>query len=174
MRSEYIPEDQLQRIRRSLNEGDRLILDMCIETGARIDEALCMRRYQIKGGRVLLNEWKTNKKRVCEISEDLQSRLGEKVKGKHVFSYVFDGQGRPEERAKVHRSTFWRHVKKVCKDLGLEQHTYTPHSLRKVYAVRLLRRTRSLEQVRKIMGHKYLSTTMIYALSDRADELGLY
>ena len=39
---------------------------------------------------------------------------------------------------------------------------YTLHSLRKCYAVDQLRKTGSYERVQADLGHRYLSTTLIY------------
>ena len=44
---------------------------------------------------------------------------------------------------------------------------YSPHSLRKVYAVRALAKTGDLLAVQSDLNHSHLSTTMLYALSDR-------
>lgn len=174
MRAEYIPEDRLRRIRSRLGTRDKLIFDVCIETGSRIDDVLDLRCWQIHDGHATILESKTNKVRKSELSEDLYTRLRGYVKGRHHLSFVFRGSGRPRQRRKVNRSTFWRHMVEAARQCGYKTENYTPHSLRKVYAVRLLHKTRSLEAVRRDLGHKHLTTTMLYALSDRVDDLGLY
>lgn len=173
MRAEYIPEDRLGKIRARLGTRDKLIFDLCLETGSRIDDILDLRCWQIHDNKVTVLESKTNQIRTKEISEDLLKRLRGSVAGKHHLSFVFRGSGRKRQRKKLNRSTFWRHMELAAKQCGYKEN-YTPHSLRKVYAVRLFRKTRSLEAVRKDLGHKHLSTTMLYAWSDRVDELGLY
>lgn len=174
MRAEYIPEDRLGRIRSRLGTRDKLIFDICIETGTRIDDVLDLRCWQIHDNKITVLESKTNKIRSVTISEDLYERLRGSVKGKHNLSFVFRGKGNPKQRKKVNRSTFWRHMVEAAHQCGYKTENYTPHSLRKVYAVRQFQKTRSLEAVRKDLGHKHLSTTMLYAWSDRVDELGLY
>lgn len=173
MRAEYIPEDRLGRIRSRLGTRDKLIFDLCVETGTRIDDVLDLRCWQIHDKKLVILESKTNQIRVSTISEDLHERLRGYVSGRHNLSFVFPGKGRPDQRRKINRSTFWRHMTEAATLCGYKER-YTPHSLRKVYAVRQFHKTRSLEAVRKDLGHKHLSTTMLYAWSDRIDDLGLY
>lgn len=174
MRAEYIPEDRLGRIRARLGARDKLIFDLCVETGSRIDDILDLRCWQIHDGHVTILESKTNQIRTKPLSEDLQNRLRGSVIGKHNLSFVFRGNGNKRQRKKINRSTFWRHMVAAARQCGYKTENYTPHSLRKVYAVRQLNKTRSLEAVRRDLGHKHLTTTMLYAFSDRVDDLGLY
>lgn len=176
LRAEYIPADRLRRIRDRLTTQDKLIMDTCIETGARIDDVLCLRgiQHDSKEHRIALLESKTNKRRVVTITPELSARLREQQGSRHHFAYIFRGLGNASQRRKPHRSTFWRHMVKAAELCGYRDNVYTPHSLRKIYAVNLLHKTRSLEAVRRDLGHKHLTTTMLYALSDRQDELGLY
>lgn len=179
MRAEYIPDDRLIRILRSLKRVDRLIADVCLATGARIDDVLSLRKWQIDTKvtgheQICVAESKTDKIRIVPITMDLADRLTQQCKGRHHLSYVFPGQLRPGQRRKINRSTFWRHFVESAKACGYKDCTYTPHSLRKIYAVRKLQQTRSLEAVRRDLGHKHLTTTMLYALSDRQDDFGLY
>ena len=174
MRAEYIPEDRLRRIRERLGFRDKLIFDLCIETGSRIDDVLDLRCWQIHDNTVTVMESKTNQIRKKELSEDLQNRLKAYVAGKHTLSFIFHGSGHKRQRKKINRSTFWRHMVNAARMCGYKTENYTPHSLRKVYAVRKFHETRSLEAVRRDLGHKHLSTTMLYAWSDRVDDFGLY
>lgn len=175
MRADYIPEDRQRRIRDRLGTVDKLIWDVCVETGTRIDDVLDLRKWQIHDGKIYVLESKTNHKRVTSVSAELYQRLREHTAHRHVFSFVFPGQMKKHrKRKKLNRSTFWRHMVKAARECGYKDEQYTPHSLRKVYAVRLFQKTRSLEAVRRDLGHTHLSTTMLYAWSDRVNELGLY
>lgn len=174
MRAEYIPEERLGKIRSRLGTRDRMIFDICLETGTRIDDVLALRCWQLKENGIVVLESKTNHVRKVDISGELSTRLKGYVRGRHALSYVFRGAGRKGQRKKLNRSTFWRNMVRAARMCGYKNEIYTPHSLRKVYAVRLLHKTRSLEAVRRDLGHKHLSTTMLYALSDRMDELNLY
>lgn len=60
----------------------------------------------------------------------------------------------------------WQDVKRAAKAFRLPQNV-GPHSMRKVYAVRLMQRYGDLEMVRRAMGHDKVETTMIYALADK-------
>lgn len=177
MRADYIPPVRLSKIRDRLGTTDKLIFDVCLETGTRIDDVLDLRKWQIHDGKIYVLESKTSHKRITSVSPGLYSRLSEHVKNKHVFAFVFPSRRprrRTTKRKKLNRSTFWRNMVKAAHDCGYKTEQYTPHSLRKCYAVNLFQQTRSLEAVRRDLGHKHLSTTMLYAWSDRVDELGLY
>ena len=67
----------------------------------------------------------------------------------------------------MHRTTYWRHFEAACRAHGWGDCGYTPHSLRKLYAVRKLAETRSLVAVQRDLGHTSPAVTALYALSDR-------
>lgn len=174
MRADYIPEDRLQRIRKCMLGVDRLITDVCLETGGRIDDVLALRKWQLDGTELLLMESKTNKRRKVTLTQELADKLQLVTQDRHQLQLIFYSRRPGKRRRKIHRTTYWRHFELAVRQCGYKDCNYSPHSLRKVYAVRLLRQTRSLEQVRRALGHEHITTTMLYALSDRQDELGLY
>lgn len=66
----------------------------------------------------------------------------------------------------MHRTTYWRHFNDAVERAGLAGRGYSPHSLRKCYAVKLFKKS-GLKAVQDDLGHKYESTTMLYAFSDQ-------
>lgn len=65
-------------------------------------------------------------------------------------------------RPSIHRATVWRHVEKAIRAAGLTGYGYTVHSLRRVYAVDVLRHTGSIAAAQAALGHDRIGTTLIY------------
>ena len=96
--------------------------------------------------------------------------------GKRLLADIerFAQRSRPGEYLFPHRLDPTRHrtrqavfldVQK-CRDLlGLDCHV-SPHSFRKLFAVRMYERVGDLQKVQRRLGHKKLETTILYALSD--------
>jgi site-specific recombinase XerD len=53
-------------------------------------------------------------------------------------------------------------IRKVVTQLGWDQRHVSTHTLRHCYATLLLEAGVNLRQIQKYLGHKYLTTTMIY------------
>ena len=166
MKSRWIPDDDLNAIMSRLNSADRWIVRLLRLTGYRIDDVLYTRWWQWTGDQIEVKERKTGNIRRVTISPEIQrvvDQYRECVRGAHSLRYFVPGRrGRPGDRMKVHRTTIWRYFQRAVKDAGLSGKGYTLHSLRKCYAVDRLRDTGSCERVQADLGHKYLSTTLLY------------
>lgn len=169
MRSKYIPEDALVQIRALLAPSDRYLTDFLLATGFRLDDVLHLRRWQLSQGELTLKERKTGKVRSISIPPELQLKLnqsGENSRG-CALRFAFPAL-RSGGKGKMHRTTYWRHFRAAVTAAGYEGRGFSPHSLRKVYAVRLFNR-KGLKAVQEDLGHTYESTTMLYVFSDMID-----
>ena len=166
MTNAWIPPERLQAIRSHMHGRDAIITDILLETGFRIDDIMHMRKCNLSGRSVRLREKKTGHDRSAILSPETAARIAEYAAKRHTLAYLFPALRRAK-RKKQHRTTYWRHFEEACKRSGYGDCGYTPHSLRKVYAVRMFRETGSLTAVQKDLGHTNISTTAIYALSDR-------
>lgn len=149
----------------------RYLADLLRLTGYRVDDLLSSRNYQWSGSFVELHERKTGNVRRIPITAEITltlSRYRRAVPGwrdLHPLAFAFQARRRaPGTRHKLHRSTLYRAWEAAVRDAGLTGHGYTVHSLRKCYAVDLLKRTGSVEAVQRDLGHKYLSTTLLYIM----------
>jgi integrase len=77
--------------------------------------------------------------------------------------YLFVSHSKRYETPYLSRTFFLRMFRRVLKEAGLEHLNVTPHSLRHTAATVNLLRGGSLEETRRLMRHKDLSTTLIYA-----------
>lgn len=164
MKSKFIPDTHYTKILSLLDPLDRELTELLDETGFRLDDLMHLRKWQLCQPELTVMEKKTGKIRTVSISISHNTYWKERSKNSSVLSYAF-----PALRAggckKMHRTTYWRHFSRAVTLAGLSGRGYSPHSMRKRYAVRLFRK-RGLKAVQEDLGHTYESTTMLYALSD--------
>lgn len=166
MTNKWIHPDDLQAIRNNMHGRDVIITDILTDTGFRLDDVMHLRRCNVSGRLVRLRERKTGRQRTAILSPETQRALQEYAAHRHTLGYLFPAL-RKYKRKKQHRTTYWRHFEQACEKAGLADKGYSPHSLRKVYAVNLLQRTGSLKAVQDDLGHTNIAVTALYALSDR-------
>lgn len=125
-----------------------------------------IRIWQAGSRNIELQERKTGKRRCVPISAELAAKIRTYAGNRHRFSFLFPALRRYGAK-KMHRTTYWRHFMAAVRAAECGGRGYTPHSLRKVYAVRLFEKCGNLMQVQADLNHTHLSTTMLYALADR-------
>ena len=170
MKTRWIPEDDYNAIIAHLIPTDRWLVRLLRATGYRIEDVLMTRRWMWSGTSVCLCEAKTGNIRRVAITDSIRRIVEQyeavtKLKASRLSAFVPSRRNRPTDRHKLHRTTLWRHFQRAVKAAGLSDRGYSLHSLRKCYAVDKLRDTGSIEAVQKDLGHRYVSTTLIY-LSD--------
>jgi site-specific recombinase XerD len=77
--------------------------------------------------------------------------------------YLFISHSKRNETPHLSRTFFLRMFRRVLKEAGLGHLKVTPHSLRHAAATYNLLRGGTLEDTKRLMRHKDLSTTLIYA-----------
>jgi site-specific recombinase XerD len=132
--------------------------------GLRISEALDLevKDLDLGGRRVRVREGKGGRDRVVYLSVKASEVLGEYLQtvphasGDLVLSWRGRAMGPGQAR---------RHLRRLGEEAGVE--VLSPHRLRHTYATVLLNNGLGIEELRRLMGHESLSTTLIYArLSD--------
>ena len=162
MKSEYAVEEEMSHVLAALLPTNRLVMETALTTGLRVSDVLSLKREQIRKGRFTVREKKTGKSRRVYIPNALGERLLRNEADRNS-EYVFPG-GRSAEKPRT-RQAVWADVKHAAKAFRLPQNV-TPHTARKVYAVRLMHKYGDLERVRKALGHDRVETTMLYAMAD--------
>ena len=127
-------------------------------TGLRITDCLRLRTEQLKTARPTVYEQKTGKHKRIFLNRLLYNSLLEQGDGYYIFSGT--NKAKPLSRQAVYLS-----IKKAALLGGIKKNV-TPHSFRKRYAVRCYRRY-GLIRTMKILNHDNLTTTLLYALSDK-------
>lgn len=163
MTSHWIPDKEYMEILKKLNDRDQKIVRLLRFTGYRVDDVLYSRCWQWQAPKVTIKEAKTGKLRTVDRTPAMKLITEALIGDRHILEYLVPTRHRRQNRRKkIHRTTLWRHFEAAVKKCGYDGRGYTLHSLRKCYAVDLLRKTGSFVAVQEDLGHKYLSTTLLY------------
>lgn len=142
----------------ALTPANRLVCRVCVNTGLRVSDVLALRTDQL-AHQFWITEQKTGKPRRVNLTRgllwELQQQAGE--------TWVFPSPKDPRRHRT--RQAVWTDVKRASKAFRLPQNV-SPHSFRKVYAVRLLERCKgNTERVKRALNHSDMATTMIYVMA---------
>lgn len=148
----------MEHVFAALTPGNRLVCRVAVHTGLRVGDVLRIRTEQL-GTQFWVTEQKTGKRRRVNLPkvlvDDIRAQAGPE--------WAFPGTrspGKPRTRQAV-----WADVKRAAKAFRMPQNVGV-HSLRKRYAVEQLEHSRgNFERVRKLLNHRDMATTMIYAMS---------
>ncbi len=163
MRTEYLLEDEVRHVLAALTPWNRLVAEVCLETGLRVGDVLHITRHQLyEPNGFEVEEAKTGNVRWVTLSPVLRARILAEGAGIPT-RWAFPGRDPAMPRT---RQAVWQDVKRAARCFRMKRNV-GPHSLRKVYAVRLMHRYGDIERVRHALGHEKPETTMIYALADK-------
>lgn len=157
MRTEYLLDREVDLVLAALTDTNRLVMRTALHTGLRIGDVLALKPQQLKP-HFWVTEQKTGKARQVGLPEPLLSDLKNHA-GEH---WVFPGRNPMKHHT---RQAVWKDVKRAAEAFRLRQNV-APHSMRKVYAVDLMRKYGDIEKVRRALNHSSETVTMIYALAD--------
>lgn len=159
MRSDYIDKDIVGHVLYALTAQNRLVCMVALETGLRVSDIVGLKTADIKKQSFVLTEMKTKKKRKIRLREGLRKELLKQA-GK---IYVFEHRTDPNKHRT--RQAVYNDIKRAAKLFRIKENI-SPHSLRKLYAVDLYKKTNSLSKVMDALNHDNDVVTMIYALAD--------
>jgi site-specific recombinase XerD len=137
--------------------------------GLRMQEALYLQVTDIKSERMLVHvrRGKGAKDRLVPLPQKTLDMLREHWQTHHNPKWLFPAEGRnhklaPTATTPMSESSPQLCIKKVVEQLGWANRGIATHTLRHCYATHLLEVGVNLRQIQKYLGHKYLTTTMIY------------
>lgn len=148
-----------------LTPDNALVCELALQTGWRIDDCLRLQSAALEQSAsktqhyITIIEEKTGKKSKKRLSKSLFDRLNA---NKGVY-YVF--QGRDDITKHRTRQAVWNDLKRARRALRLSANL-SPHSLRKSYAVDMLKTSGDLDKVQRALNHSKQCDTLIYALAD--------
>lgn len=183
MKTDYVALDQLEALLGGLMPANRAALEISMCTGLRISDVLGLRWESCcslqPGDLLSLVAMKTGRPVNVLITPMFCAALKRAGGGSvHPNGWVFPGrtQGTKSPGAGGNdaghrtRQAVWKDLKRAARLYRCEgrrlRENLGPHSCRKVFAVRLYQESKSLEVVRRALGHKDLAVTMLYALAD--------
>jgi integrase/recombinase XerD len=169
--SKHLPvvmsRDEVRKILGAIdNLKHRTMLALIYSSGLRLSELITLKVKDINLDDLTIHvrEGKGRKDRITifseKIKDDVERFMKNKQQGEYLFlSSVKDDYGR-------HRRLSGRTVQKVLenaqKRAGIMKKA-TPHDLRHSFATHLLENGVSIAHIQKLLGHKNISTTTIYA-----------
>lgn len=158
MKSKYVEEKELEKLRSVLAEEAWLPLWVSLETGLRIGDVVKLRKANLQPDGLHYKAQKTGKNGVARISADLRRELTAK-RGKWLFPSPYKAGNH------ITRQCAWARIKAACERAGVEPKGVSPHSLRKVFAVELYRE-KGFKAVKEALQHNSSATTEIYSFAD--------
>lgn len=157
MTTEYLLAKEVDRVLAALMPQNQLIVRLMLQTGMRVGDAVAWPTRALKPSGWYV-ESKTGKKRRYGISKPLL----EAIRAQAGPEYAFPGRRRGNHKS---RQAVWKDIKRAAKAFRLSQNVGA-HSMRKVYAVRLMRKYGDLERVKQALNHSSGTVTAIYAMAD--------
>ncbi len=152
---------------------DKLILKLLIATGARVSEILNLKIKDVENQdyefiKVL---GKGSKYRIIPVYDSLEDEIKEylavsrpNLKGADENFKLFPG---------IRRENFWKKLKKIAKDAGVEKNVY-PHIFRHSVATVLLSNGADIRIVQEILGHSNIATTEVYTHVEKSELKNIY
>ena len=164
MRSDYVSNDTISALLWSLTRADKLISEICLQTGWRIDDVLELKREQVekapeqKSTYITIAEKKTGKRSRKALPRQLLMDCLEQSGRYYIF------EGRDDWRKHRKRQAVFLDLKRCAKRFNININL-SPHSLRKNYAVYVYNKY-GIEKVQAELNHDNMFVSMLYALSD--------
>lgn len=164
-RTEYLLHQQLSLVLASLMPANRLACEVSLHTGLRISDVLELKTEDVRrSSRFWVKEQKTGKSKLVGLPASLRGRMIAQAGPVFVFSNRLDPM---KHRT---RQAVWSDMKRAQRAFRLPQNV-GPHSMRKEYAVELMRKYGSVERVRRALNHSSTTVTVLYAMADQLLEV---
>lgn len=157
MTTEYLYQKEIDRVLAALMPQNQLIVRVMLHTGMRLSDVLNLRSEGLATSG-WYTEAKTGKKRRYGLPRPLLDAILEQAGPEWAFP------GRKKGTHKT-RQAVWKDIKRAAIAFRLPQNVGA-HSMRKVYAVRLMQKYGKLERVQRNLNHASSSVTAIYAMAD--------
>ena len=160
-RSDYVDDHFFMTVLGALTRENRLAVLVSLYTGLRISDVLSLKTEQVRSQRFTVTETKTGKKRKIRLSDALTADLLRIAGSIYVFENRFD--------FKRHRTrqAVYKDLRRACKLLRVsETLTVSPHTARKIYAVKTYRDKADIKKVQELLQHEKEAVTLVYAMAD--------
>lgn len=167
MRSEWIDEATLDLVLAAMMPGNALAMEVSIATGLRIDDVLSLKTETVqRTARPYVRDSKTGKMHRIYIPTELRARMLAQAGRVYIWEHRTDWT-RHRTRQAVYKDV--RHAAAVFERTGRLRAHVSPHSGRKVAAVRAYKRG-GLSAAAALLNHDegHPLVTLLYALSDDA------
>ena len=156
-----LSDEELEKLRRTCEqERDLALLEFLYSTGVRVSELVALNRQDIDFyGKNVIVYGKGSKERETYLTATSCMHLKAYLDSRQDDNEaLFVGNRKPYERLTV--AGVEGILKKLGKSAGVEK--VHPHRFRRTMATNALKKGMPLEEVKELLGHTKLDTTMIY------------
>lgn len=157
MTTEYLYRQEVDRVLAALMPQNQLIVRVMLHTGMRLSDVLLLRSEGLS-----TSGWYTETKTAKKRRYGLPRPLYEAIMEQAGPEWAFPGRKRGTHKT---RQAVWKDIKRAAVAFRLPQNVGA-HSMRKVYAVRLMKKYGKLERVQQNLNHASASVTTVYAMAD--------
>ena len=163
-KADYVSAPEMAHVLALLMPANRRAMEVALVSGLRIGDVLTLRRDQL-APRMRVTERKTGKQRTVRLPaallRDLQRLVGTYADD---CQWVFPGRDPAKPRT---RQAVWQDVQRAARAVRLPASVQcSPHSARKMYAVKMYQRTGDLSRVQRDLRHSSPEVTLLYAMAD--------
>ena len=158
MTTEYLLQQDVERVLSALMPQNQLIMRVILHTGMRITDVLELHTKDL-----VMSGWYTERKTGKRRRYGLPKPLYGAIMAQAGPVWVFEGRDPSSHKT---RQAVWADVKRAAKAFRLPQNVGT-HSARKVYAVELMARYGDIRRVQRALNHSSPCVTAIYAMADQ-------
>lgn len=163
---EELSDIELERLRMACkNDFEKAMLEVLFPTACRVNELVNIKLSDIDFERheVKIIQGKGNKSRITFLNAKAILAIKQYIAGRDYDTvYLFESSRKP------HHQLTTRHIEKTCKELGERTGVRLhPHKIRRTTATTLWRKGMPVEEIKLVLGHEDISTTLIYTNVDR-------
>ena len=148
------------------NNRERAIIEILLSTGMRVGELHSLNRQDVSGSEMVVTG-KGNKQRVCYLNPAALKRMNDYLSGRNdiyaplITNVTKASSANPDNRMAIGR------IEKTVRELGRRAGVADthPHRFRRTAATMALQRGMPIDQVRVMLGHEAMETTLRYAIT---------
>lgn len=161
MRTQSISTENSNEFEKRLNYNYKLIYKVGCATGLRITDIVTLKKDILLKDRPTIKEKKTGKSKKIYIPVKLRKELIEF--SKYNKEYIFQGRSK---KGHITRQAVHKHFKKIANELKINENVGT-HTMRKNFAIRMLKKDKGLTYVKNKLNHSHLADTLLYIINER-------
>ena len=160
MRTNRINAEVVALFLRRLSYKHELICRIGLSTGLRISDILRLKIGHVKIEKPTIKEMKTGKSKRIYIPRKLRQELIEYHARNSHNEYIFYSESKSGH---ISRQAVWKAFKRASESLKLKDNI-APHSTRKSYACKLLKKGKNYTYIKDKLNHNNVTDTLLYVL----------
>ena len=180
----FLTEKEVMLLIQTANNTDKInkkriavMLELLYACGLRVTELVSMNENCINfDKKELLIRGKGSKDRIIPIAQSTIKSIHFYLKFRQEFTKrgksIWFWPSLSSKSGHITRDSFFKNLKSIATDAGLDEQKVSPHVLRHSFATHLLNNDADLRTVQKLLGHEDISTTELYThiISDKLIE----